>query len=107
MRKAEDHELHCKFGAAMSSAAAQCYPSGLHPVRFAAERACAAEATHPTRRATDIPVEESLRGDAPSASRRRGGVVAARQPLPLNTYCRSAASLPMGNRGGLFVFLAI
>src|SRR6266498_1939147 len=66
--------------------AARRYPLGLHPVGTAAERACAAEATSPMTDATGTLIEELFGAHAASASRRRDGVVAARQPLPLNRH---------------------
>ncbi len=85
---------------------AQRFPLGPYPVSSAAERACAAEATDPTRRTADIPVKESLRGDPASASQRRG-VVAARQPLLQNTYRASCPadspdSFAVNSRGPLW-----
>jgi len=58
--------------------------------RSAAARACAAEATRLTTHMSATSVDELISSDAASAPRRRGGVVAARQPLPLNT-CNALA----------------
>jgi hypothetical protein len=68
-------------------AAAQLFPGGraAHTARSAAERASAAEATNPMTDATGTLIEELFGPQAASVPRRRGGVVAARQPLPRNS----------------------
>jgi hypothetical protein len=53
-----------------------------HSTCSAAERACAAEATSPMTDTTGTLIEELFGAHAASAPRRRGGVVAARQPQP-------------------------
>jgi hypothetical protein len=52
----------------------------------AAARACAAEAIGQMTHGDDTNFEGFLLRQTASAPRRRGGVVAAQQPLPLNTY---------------------
>src|SRR5262249_38862183 len=69
--------------------------------RSSAGRACVEGATDQSTPAVDTHIEELLRAAGASAQRRRGRVVAARQPLPLNTYsCEGGEGVDVLCMGG-------